>query len=246
MAFEAEKIKGIIENAESSTDDKLKLITSEHEADKRALVQNRDSILGEKDELQKKLKEAEVKAAETAERITQLEEEVKKNSPEDIRKVYDAKIEAETKKRDTEIEKLKVEIAGLEESHHQRLFADEITNGVKDISFVNDAYKKSFINNIRSEHVFEHKVIDGKDVFINKDGKTFADVAQEYKLSAEGQNFIANGNTGGGASGSQTRTSATTAENPFVKETLNLDEQGRLLREQPALAATLKAQAGVA
>jgi hypothetical protein len=244
MAFEVEKIKGIIANTESSVDDKVKLINSEHEADVRGLTQNRDSLKGEKEKLQEKIKEAETKAGEAAERAAQVEEELKKNSPEDIRKAYDARIEAETKKAAAEIDKLKTENAGLRESHHQRLFADEIANGVKDISFVNDAYKKSFINNIRAEHVFEHKEIDGKDVFINKDGKTFADVAQEYKLSAEGQNFIANGSAGGGAGGSQAKTSTTI--NPWAKETLNLTEQARILRELPNVAATLKAQAGVA
>jgi hypothetical protein len=200
--MDLETVKGIIANAENSEEDKAKLIMSEYEAASRGLIQKRDELLGEVTKLKEKVKTTEEKAADAETRAAQIEEELKKNSPEDLRKVYEAKIETEVKKAAAEIEKLRTENTGLRDSHHKRLFADEISNGIKDINFVNEAMKKAFINNIRSEHVFEHKEIDGRDVFINKDGKTFADIAQEYKLSGEGQNFIANGNTGGGAPGS--------------------------------------------
>jgi hypothetical protein len=244
MAMDLETLKGIIANGENSGEDKAKLIMSEYEAASRGLIQKRDELLGEVTKLKERTRSAEEKAVEAEKRTARVEEELKKNSPEDMRKIYEAKIETETKKAAAEIERLKTENTGLRESHHKRLFADEISNGIKDIHFVNEAMKKAFINNIRSEHVFEHKEIDGRDVFIDKDGKTFEDVAREYRLSSEGQNFIASGSTGGGASGARSGTSA--AANPWAKETLNLTEQARVLREQPALAAALKARAGAA
>ena len=50
------------------------------------------------------------------------------------------------------------------------------------------------------------------------------------------------GSTGGRSNGS-TSTGAATDVNPFKKETLNLTEQARILKEDPTLAAQLKASA---
>lgn len=50
------------------------------------------------------------------------------------------------------------------------------------------------------------------------------------------------GSTGGRSSGS-TSTGAAAGVNPFKKETLNLTEQARILKEDPTLAAQLKASA---
>ncbi len=202
MAFDAQTVKGIIEKADTSAEDKVKLLMSEHEAETRGLVSNKNELLEEKKTLEVKLKSANDKAAEATANAAKIEEELKKNAPEELQKIYSTKLEAAEKKYKEELEKLTTDNATLKASHYQRLFSDEITSGIKDIPFTDDVAKKSFINNIRIEHTFEPKELNGQVVFVNKDGKTFSDIAQVYKLSDEGKHFIANQNRGGGAQGS--------------------------------------------
>jgi hypothetical protein len=73
--------------------------------------------------------------------------------------------------------------------------------------------------------------------------RTVKDALNAYLSGAEGKVFLQPGGSGGGAPGSGTAKPPFTA-NPWSGKTLNLTEQARLLKENPALAATLKAQAG--
>ncbi len=218
MAFDAQTVKGIIDKADTSAEDKVKLLMGEHEAETRGLVTNKNELLEEKKTLEGKLKAANDKAAEATATAAKIEEELKKNAPEELQKVYASKLETTEREYKAQIEKLTADNATLKTSHYQRLFSDEIAEGIKDIPFTDDVAKKSFINNIRMEHTFEPKELNGQVVFVNKDGKTFSDIAQGYKLSDEGRHFIANQNRGGGAPGSSYSGNSTAGVKTITRE----------------------------
>lgn len=77
---------------------------------------------------------------------------------------------------------------------------------------------------------------------------TFKDLVKELKASDEyGRAFASSGASGGGSrSGGASGGSRGSGKNPWLPDHFNLTEQGRILRENPALAAQFKAEAGVA
>ena len=71
------------------------------------------------------------------------------------------------------------------------------------------------------------------------------DFLKELKADLDYQNqFRASGVTGSGGMGSNA-TSGTSGVNPWKAETWNLTHQGKIYRESPALAASLKVAAGI-
>jgi hypothetical protein len=94
-----------------------------------------------------------------------------------------------------------------------------------------------------SRYRFDFKEIEqgkGKSL-MSENYKSIADTLAAFISTEEGKRFQLANNSGGGATGSKNIKPSMT--NPFDKETLNLTEQGRLLKENPALYNTLKAQA---
>lgn len=90
---------------------------------------------------------------------------------------------------------------------------------------------------IKAEHKIE--VIDG-GAQIN--GLALDEFVSGWKQSDTGKHFIAAPVNGGGGGGTFLADRA--IDNPWKKETRNLSEQGRIVKEDPALAAQLKSQAG--
>lgn len=78
-------------------------------------------------------------------------------------------------------------------------------------------------------------------------GKPVAEHVAEWAKSEAAKHFIGSGNSGGGAGGSGAPAAASGLKgNPYAKETLNLTEQGKLEKSNPALAKQLKAAAAAA
>jgi hypothetical protein len=71
-----------------------------------------------------------------------------------------------------------------------------------------------------------------------------ADLLNDFLNTNEGKLFLRNMNDGGGAPGSGVKSPVVT--NPFTKGRENLDAQGKLYKENPAMFAQLKAQAEAA
>ena len=87
-----DELKVILENAETSLDDKLKAIQDLHEAAAKGLILKRDELIAAEKKLKDNLKSLEEKATASTAKITELEAEMKKNNPEDRQKYYDAKL----------------------------------------------------------------------------------------------------------------------------------------------------------
>jgi hypothetical protein len=64
-------------------------------------------------------------------------------------------------------------------------------------------------------------------------------------LAGSAPHLFAESNGGGATNGSSGGAGSNGQKNPFKKETFNLTEQGRLLKSNPQLAASLKAAAGL-
>lgn len=244
MAFDEATIKGILENAETADGDKLKLILSEHEADVRGLVENRDKIKNEKEAAENKFKNAEKKIGENEAKITELEGELKKNDPEARQKYFDNQLasiknEYESKLKDSEDKR-----SFYEKSHFDHLRDKAIEEALKDIP-VDDRYKPGFISLVMARNTFgaEDMNNDGNIKFLDtRTKKELKDVFHAFSTTEEGRSYLRATSTGGGASGSSSVRPKNI--NPFKKETFNLTEQGRIFNENRALAEQLKAEAG--
>lgn len=84
---------------------------------------------------------------------------------------------------------------------------------------------------------------DGTTLRTGKDGVTPQNPAEWVDALATDAPHLFEANAGGGAVGSGSRGAAVGGVNPFCKATANLTEQMRLLKQDPGLAARLKALA---
>jgi hypothetical protein len=203
MAFDEETLKGILSNKETSDEDKMKSLFGEHEADINGLKQKNEQLINGDKKLKEQLKAEQDKTAETATRAASLEEELKKNSPEENRKMYEARLAELDLKHKSEVEELARDRDALRESHFTRLRNDAINEAIKDIKFV-DGLKDGFIARVMAMHKFEPKDIEnnGEYKFFNNGMKDIGSVIHEFSLTKEGKAYIQNPATGGGAAGS--------------------------------------------
>ncbi|MDR1352849.1 MAG: hypothetical protein LBK05_06160 [Treponema sp.] len=246
MAFNEETVKGILANKETSDEDKMKSLLGEHEADKNGLTDKNNELIGKEKKLKEQLKAAEDKAATAATKAASLEEELKKNSPEENRKMYEARLAELDLKHKAEVEELAKDRDALKESHVTRLRNDAISEAIRDIKFV-DGLKDGFIARVMAMHKFEPKDIEnnGEYKFFNSGMKDIGSVIHEFSLTKEGRAYIQNPATGGGASGGGAPAAQIPSGNPWAKDSFNLTRQGQMVKESPEKAALLKAQAGI-
>jgi hypothetical protein len=203
MAFNEETVKGILANKETSDEDKMKSLLGEHEADKNGLTDKNNELIGKEKKLKEQLKAAEDKAAVAATKAASLEEELKKNSPEENRKMYEARVAELEANYNVKLDERDKKIDTLQESHFTRLRNDAISEAVKDIKFV-DGLKDGFIARVMAMHKFEPKDIEnnGEYKFFNSGMRNIGSVIHEFSLTKEGKAYIQNPATGGGAAGS--------------------------------------------
>lgn len=102
------------------------------------------------------------------------------------------------------------------------------------------AYRKA----VKAMHMANISIIDkdGESVAVVGD-KPVTDALKEWAGTDEGKFFVGDPGTGGGGANGGTKHSSQV--NPWSGETRNLTEQGRLERDNPALANQLKREAGV-
>jgi hypothetical protein len=203
MAFDEETLKGIVSNAETSVEDKVKSIFGEHEADINGLKQKNEQLIAGEKKIKDQLKAEQDKAAEAANKAASLEEELKKNSPEENRKMYEARLAEVDLKHKAELEELSKDRDALRESHFTRLRNDAVNEATKDIKFV-EGLKDGFVARVMGLHKFEPKDIEnnGEYKFYNGAMKDIGSVIHEFSLTKEGKAYIQNPATGGGAAGS--------------------------------------------
>jgi hypothetical protein len=204
MAFDEETLKGILSNGETSVEDKIRSLIGEHESDITSLKQKNGEIIGNEKKLKEQLKAEQDKAAEAAKRAASLEEELKKNSPEENRKMYEARLSEVETKHKVSLAEITKDRDTLRESHFTRLRNDAINESIKDMRFV-DGLKDGFVARVMAMHKFEPKDIENNGEYKFYDSGTMKDIGSvihEFSLTKEGKAYIQNTATGGGALGS--------------------------------------------
>lgn len=235
MALDAEFLGGVFSNEETSVDDKIKLILSESEADNRGLIQKRDELLAKEKKYKEQVSAFDEERKGYEEKIAGLEDTLKKNSPEENRKVYEAQLAEKQKKFDADLLTVQNERDFYKASHLKRLRDDAISEGVKDIQFV-DGLRNGFIANVLMQNQFEAKEIDGQLMFLNEQNKTIQDVIHDFSLSPEGKAYIKNPTSGGNAHTSSTGGSSSSTS----KNTITRSEYNELVKD-PAKFAEFRA-----
>lgn len=241
MSLSVEVLKPILENAETSHEDKLKLIIAEHEADVRGLTSKKDELLEKEKQLKENITSLSSDKQVFENKIKELETELKKNSSDETKKYFETQFQIKQQEWEKEKTALSDERDKYKQSHLHRLQHDEIEESIKDLHFI-DGLKDGFVARVLLKHKFTAKEVDGNIIFLDSNMKAIKDIFHEFALTNEGKAYLKNPSSGGGATGS-TQGRGTITVNPFKKESENLLEQMRLYREDKELAERLEKEA---
>jgi len=195
-------IKVTVDGAEGTLKeaDAVKLVEEQFKAANLGLVQKRDELLAEVVKYKEKITTLETETAAANKKIGELDTQLKKNSPDDVKKYYEGQLKEVQTKHAQELAGITAEKDKYQKSHYERIKTDAINEAIKDINFV-DGLKDGFISLAMLRNTFEPKEIDGKTVFLNQGNETIDAVLHKLSLSNEGKAYIQNGNKGGGAQG---------------------------------------------
>ena len=197
MAFDADFLNSVMNNTEMTAEQKVEAIVAEHNSSERGLVQKRDQILAELKGLKDQLKGYEDEKKGYTAKITELEEQVKKNDPEASKKFYEAKLDALKKEFADKNAALEAENATLHGQKNEYLIEKAYAEAVKDMQFL-DNLASGFRNLVLSQG-FSVSNIDGKDLVINKDSKTMQEAVREFAATPTGKAYIKAGASGAGS-----------------------------------------------
>jgi hypothetical protein len=236
MAFDAETLKGILSNEEISVEDKVKSLIGEHEADINGLKQKNEQLISGEKKLKEQLKAEQDKITEVANKAASLEEELKKNSPEETKKYFETQLSVKENEWKVQAEKYQAEIGQLKESHYARLRNDAIKEAVKEMKF-RDGLQDSFIARVLTLNDFQPTEIDGKVLFVNKDTKDIGTVIHEFSLTKEGKAHLSDQSTGGGAAGSTAPASGGGSLNREQLEKMDQAQRAEFFRKGGQLAS---------
>lgn len=194
-------MKGVLTKEDVSADDKVTLIMSEFNAEINGLKSKNQELIGKEKKYKSDLDAMTTKNGDFEKQISELTKQIK-NSTDDKSKeeFYNNQLALKQKAFDEQIKLLMEERDTYKKYKIETLKTAEINKGIEGLKFVDDALKEGYIAVCLANNHFEPKDIDGKTVFLNDDQKQLSDVLKEFALSEKGKSFIANGNSGGGAS----------------------------------------------
>lgn len=222
---------------------------------------NNTDLLKKNKDLEEKLQPIEaLGGAEGLKKLQELQhkiegDEVLKLFSEGKREEYDQRLTSrmqekftrELDARDKKIGELDGEVARLKQDIQDRDVSAAIDKACDEVR-VDPMYRDAASMLVRKYIKYE----DGKIVVIGDDGKEAfgpnakpATVADALETMREKKPAFFLPSSGGGASGGGKGGGGATT-NPWKRESLNLTEQARIIREQPEQAKRLKAEAGVA
>lgn len=104
---------------------------------------------------------------------------------------------------------------------------------------------KQFVPAVKA--LFKDQIVvayEGDEIVTTIKSLPISDAIKTWSQTEDGKHYIAAPGNGGGGN-TQSKGKASSTNNPFKKETRNLTEQARLKREEPDLAKSLAAEAGV-
>lgn len=242
--FNEEFINEVLSKEDVELKDKVAQLVAQHNASVRGLISKKEELLSKEVELKEKVKGYETDYNNLLTKTTELEEQLKQNSPEETKKYLESQMAIKEKEWLSEKDKILKERDKFKTSHLERLRNDAIAEGVKDINFI-DGLKDGFIARVLMMNKFDVKEIDGQTVFVDKNMKEIKDVMHDFALTNEGKAFIKCPFSGGGATGSQVNSSQTSSENnPWKAGNINLTKQCEITKNNPELAKRLMQEAG--
>ena len=223
--------------------------------DLNGLKVNRQDILKEKEVAEGKVKELTTANAKIAEDYAALQKQLDSSSPDEIKKACEkayeqkkAELESSYKgilaERDGTIKDLTEKYETAQKNEHYLKCIQDFNKASEgfDIEPSGRDYLFEAIYGHDGSKFIERDLGEGMKLY-NQDGQTGVAATKAFFATDFGKKWIRNISSGGGAGTGGGATNQTLV-NPFKKETLNLTEQARLLKENPELYKQMKAAAG--
>ena len=249
MAFDKDFITSVFEAA---TEEQVEKVLKEYESDLTGLKVKRDEIFAKNNEYKESLdkisKERETEKAELLKQIEEMDQRLKASGTEETKAYFEAekkKIQdsyaAKISDYETKTGQQEKQFMELSAKYIEVLKNTEIDRAMDKIQNLDRAKANMLRDLIKSRNQFDLLTVDGEEKMLSKDHRGISDTINAFVATDEGKFFLQNNNSGGGAPGSTNPKPQT--GNPFLKGKENLDEQGRIFRENPALFNRLKAEA---
>lgn len=249
--FTKEAVEKILAGQEE-VGQKVDALFSLYNEDLNGLKINRDDLKKEKDALELKVADLTAANAKGAEDFAQLQKQLEANSPDEIKKAYEQKqseLESSYKgvleQKETSIKTLTEQLEVAHKNEHSLKCVQDFNKATT--GFDIEPSSRDFLFNAiygQDGGNFSERDLGNGLQLINKDGQTGEGAVRAFLNTDFGKKFLKNLSSGGGAGTNGNGGSGKSVVNPWKKETLNLTEQARLLREDPELAKQMKAAAG--
>lgn len=254
--FTKEAVEKILAGQEE-VGQKVEALFSLYNEDLNGLKINRNDLKTEKEKAEAKIAELAAINAKSAEDFAKLQKQLESNSPDEIKKACEkayeqkqAELESSYKgvlaEKENSIKELteKYEKAHKNE-HYLKCLQDfnKATEGY-DIEPSGREYLFEAIYGTDGSKFVERDLGEGMKLY-NSDGQTGTTASKAFFNTDFGKKWIRNLSSGGGAGTNGGGNQNQPVVNPWKKETLNLTEQARLIREQPEIAKQMKAAAGL-
>ena len=224
--------------------------------DLNGLKMNRDDFKAEKEKVEGKLADALAENAKIAEDFAGLQKQLESSSPDEIKKACEKAYEQKQselessyrgllEKKDTTIKELTENLEKSQKTEHYLKCIQDFNKAAEgyDIEPTGRDFLFEAIYGQDGTKFIERDLGEGMKLY-NADGQTGVAAAKAFFNTDLGKKFIRNVSSGGSAGAGTGGAGNQPIVNPFKKETLNLGEQARLLREDPEQYKLLKAAAG--
>lgn len=248
--FTKEAVEKILAGQEE-VGQKVDALFSLYNEDLNGLKLNRDDLKKEKEAAEAKVKDLTETNAKIAEDSAALQKKLEANSPDEIKKAYEQKqseLEGSYKgvlaEKDASIKSLTEQLATAQKNEHSLKCVQDFNKATS--GFDIEPSSRDFLFNAiygQDGGNFTERDLGNGLQLINKDGQTGEGAVRAFLNTDFGKKFLKNLSSGGGA-GTGGQGGQKQVVNPFKKETFNLTEQARLLRENPDLYKQMKAAAG--
>ena len=251
--FTKEAVMKILAGQEEDAQ-KVDALFSLYNDDLNGLKMNRDDLKKEKEAAEGKIAELTAQNSKIAEDFAGLQKQLETSSPDEIKKACEkayeqkqAELESSYKgvlaEKDTAIKDLTEKFERAQRNEHYLKCIQDFNKAAEgyDIEPSGRDYLFEAIYGHDGSKFVERDLGEGMKLY-NTDGQTGIAATKAFFNTDFGKKWIRNISTGGGAGTTQGANNPP-IKNPFKKETLNLTEQARLLRENPELAKQMKAAA---
>lgn len=255
MAIEKSQIMELLTtegNADEKADAFIKMIQGDFEEQMTKIKLNREQIKEEKKAEIDKRHAVEEENNKLQEQIKQMSEQLKANSPEEIQKVYESQLTEAKKIFDGKVADLEGKLSerdktidSLTQNQFKLTCMEEFNKAIAGKNIAPDAVSdlSRYVLGENCNKFSKRSLGDGTEVIVTDDGKTIKGLLEDVLNNTTfGKRCVVVNTSGGGAEGGSASV-PTGIKNPWKKESFNLTKQAEIARDDPQLAATLKAQA---